>query len=329
VVNIIYYNLGVVLMNVSTINKICKKEFIDPCNIIPLKKGEENENYLLKVKDEKHVLRILNKKRDKFLFGDQDILPRIEFEAGLMNKLHKDFPVPFIELMNMRGAKYYQIQPFLEGVHIAPNKINENQAIAIGETLAKLHNTTKSIKTSLKRMDLFSFEFEDKIIEKYESRIIEKLGKEKFEMLREKKEQLKKQLMKHVLDVSCITHNDFFYWNIKFKGDKISAILDFDESSPGNPLSDLATTLMEFSFYKKKYYPKNYFTILNAYKRIRFIPNTILIKPLMLHRQLYNIFYALFYSFKRKKKSEEIYLKKIERGVKKIKLIEGIDVEKY
>lgn len=317
-------------MTFSILKRILNKEDLCLYEIIPLKKGEENENYLLRRKGKKFVLRILNKKRDKFLFNVKNIIKHVNFESNLMKELHsKKFLVPVIKSTNIIRGKPYQIQPFLEGKHIAPNKINENQAIAIGETLAKLHNTTKSIKTSLKRMDLFSFEFEDKVIEKYGPRIIEKLGKEKFELLKEKEEQLKKQLMQQPLDASCITHNDFFYWNIKFNGNKISAILDFDEASPGNPLSDLATTLMEFSFYKRKYYPKNYYTILNSYKRISFIPNTTLIKPLMLHRQLYNIFYALFYSFKRKKKSEEIYLKKIERGLKKMKLIERIDVEEY
>jgi Ser/Thr protein kinase RdoA (MazF antagonist) len=317
-------------MTFSILKRILEKEELALYKMLPLKKGEENENYLLKKKDKKFVLRILNKKRDKFLFNTKNIINHINFESNLMKELHsKHFLVPVIKLTNIIRGKPYQIQTFLEGVHITPNKINETQAIAIGATLAKLHNTTKSIKTSLKRMDLFSFEFEDKVIEKYGPRIIEKFGKEKFEILKEKEEQLKKQLMQYPLDASCITHNDFFYWNIKFKGDKISAILDFDESSPGNPLSDLATTLMEFSFYKRKYYPKNYYNILNSYKQISFIPNTTLIKPLMLHRQLYNIFYALFYSFKRKKKSEEIYLKKIERGLRKMKLIERIDVEEY
>ena len=308
------------------VQKIIEKEKIDLLGPpVKLAHGEENENYLVLTPDEKLVLRILNKKRTCFLENPDAIEVNVLFESDVIKKLSAlGFAVPQIKKTGRFNDKFYQFQSFLEGTHVTPDALNKEQAQEIGRILAEIHSKTKIGKPILEkaRGDLFSFAFEDKVEKKYGKKILMRFGKKFFDRLVAKKEGLKKSIKEKEIKPNCIIHNDFFYWNIKFEGNKISGILDFDESCIGNSNSDLATTLTEFFLYGNKSYPKNYSEILSSYSEIIPIENMALLKELMKHRTLYTIFYALHYFFERKTE-ETRYLKKIKLTLSKLDFLEG------
>lgn len=290
-----------------------------------LSHGEENLNYLINQQTEKRVLRIFEKKRTSIIEGSESIEKEIEYEKKLLKKLFAiGFPVPQILKTGKVNEKVYQVQSFLEGSHVTPDKINKEQCEEIGRVLARFHIATRNNNDLFSKPsnDLFSFSFEDKIGKVFENKIESEFGQSFLTRLLDKKNELKQKIVPHKTRPQCIVHNDFFYWNIKFKGNKISGVMDFDEACPGNTLSDLAATLIEYYLYKRNNYPENYSAILNAYNDTTPVKDLTLVRDLMKHRALYNIFYALFYFFERPNKAD-YYLEKIKRTIAKLAFLEN------
>lgn len=226
----------------------------------------------------------------------------IRFELDVMKQLHaKGFLVPEpIKTLNGKDfavvdGKNFGLFKFLEGKTIKPGQFNSRQLQELGTTLAEMQLALKECKPTGKSIigDLFDFGFDYCVIKKD----FPKIGKEYKKTRAELKKELKRLQKKTKKPENCknfgIIHNDFFYWNFKFVGNKISAILDFGDACTGYWASDLATLLSDMALEPNKINIDTVSRIFSAYcKKIKLAEKEKKALPqLMLHRAVRN---ALF-----------------------------------
>ena len=182
-----------------------------------IKKGIENTNYLLRLKNKKLILTIFEKR----------VLNReIPFFMQLMDTLNNsgiNCPKPLKNksgnyLIKLKG-KTACIVSFIEGSDKI--KLNSKNCFDIGKIIARMHSITKNIK--LYRKNSMGIENLNPLLKsiKFKSKRFTNL--EKF--LKVNLNYLKKKWPKKL--PLGIIHGDLFIDNIFFKKNKLSGIIDF------------------------------------------------------------------------------------------------------
>ena len=183
-----------------------------------IKKGIENTNYLLKTKNQKHILTIFGKRVEK---------KDIPFFINLMSKLNKfkiNCPVP---QRNKKGNSLFYIKnkpavivSFVDGKD--KSKLTIKNCYDIGKNVAKLHNVSKKIKLYRKNsMSLTSWQ-----------NILNKIGNgckiinpNLKEIMKENLKDIKNKWPKNLSN--GVIHGDLFIDNIFFKKNKLHGYIDF------------------------------------------------------------------------------------------------------
>lgn len=229
----------------NKIREICSAKYgISVEDAVLLQDGSDNLVYLFYSNDVKYVLRISKKQKD-----DEDFL----FETTLIKHLYENgipVPKPIYNNENSFLTKYDEqkmiLFSFCDGEKIIFDKNNlpkEQQAYNAGVILAKIHNLTESYTSSYQTSRTMLSEL-NRIIEhqkefthKYEDGAI--FVTQVYDIIAS---------LNNCVQQNCIIHNDFRTHNLLFNQNEISAVLDFDWSCYGNPLKDLAHTMVEWSY---------------------------------------------------------------------------------
>ena len=210
-----------------------------------LKKGTVNINILLKTTEGKFVLRCYKYRTKKYILFEVDVLNhfygrKYPCEAPIRN-IHGRF------IGNFQG-KYYAMFKYVEGAHV--NKPNKKQKIELAKYLADLHNISEGYRPRYSK-------FRDTLDEKYCLTIAKKEYK-RFNSKRiaqKRLDYLKEQLNSLKFPDSIpqgVAHCDYYTDNIKFQGNKIKMILDFDTACYTCLIYDVASLILCCAWAKEK-----------------------------------------------------------------------------
>ncbi len=259
--------------NVKKVNKMIDKKIIKQVEdkfaigitaISLLRESADNSVFLLKTDSKKLVLRI----------SKRDLRSDVLFETTWLDYLRrKGLPVtvtkktvnykPFF-LSNKLAIVLFELAPG-QPLEIKPQKKPplKKVANAAGE-LAKIHNVSYKININIPRKRDLLTEIERAL------NIKKKLAK-----FSEGGDTFAKELVfyqkwaKENKNDKYLIHNDYRPGNIFFRGDKVTAILDFDWSCPGPAIKDVAHSLAEWSFpdSAKKHWQSVFATFLESYNQ--------------------------------------------------------------
>jgi homoserine kinase type II len=229
----------------------------------PFKTCYVQTNILINTKKGKYVLRYYENRSKK----------SVSFEAELLLYLKKhNYPcaIPIKDkkgkVINLFKKKPFIIFSYLKARHL--KKINDKQLYHMIKQLALLHKITKGYKpVNYKHREPRTKKF---CLEaaKIESRRFKNKERGKIRLNRIKI-KLKELTLPNNLPKGVI-HGDFDKANIKFKGNKITGILDFDDSTYTFLIYDLGVVLLYWTrFYLKKFNFKRARKIINIYEKYR------------------------------------------------------------
>jgi homoserine kinase type II len=174
--------------------------------------------------------------------------------------------------MQDRMGRYYRnwegkcvsVFKFFEGRVIAPPKLKSSQLETIGRTLGDLHVIGKAYKKGIDNR--FSFERIADLyltvrakLPNYFRKICRTLDDEVEYLTRYLEGKLPKG----------IVHGDLFPDNLLFRGEKLTAILDFDSACRGKFIFDIATAVNALCFIDGEYSLDRFRFLLGGYESVR------------------------------------------------------------
>ncbi|MBT4804538.1 homoserine kinase [Candidatus Woesearchaeota archaeon] len=226
----------------------------------PFETGAVQTNILLKTSKGKFVLRYYGQRTKKYVLFEVNILHYFRDHkypcATPIRNIHGDF-------IGKYNGKYFAIFNYLEGKHIKkPNNIQYHQ---LGKYLAKLHNLSQGYKPDHWEVR----ENKDKKFCLDTAKVESKKFKSKTEA-KEKLKFLKREISKVKLPGSLpkgVCHGDWDITNLKFEGNKLTGVLDFDDSCYTHLIFDVANFIYywawmrekEFNFSKARSLLRDYF----------------------------------------------------------------------
>ncbi len=244
--------------------------------------GYENASFYIVLNGHKYVLRIYN----AFQYGvhprdEGNILTELDFIefCGEKNipvpKIHKTVNGNFYTKVLINGTAHFAIlTDFIEGNQV--KKLSLKQVENIAEIQAKMHLTAIEYGTKKIRRVAGPFGVHKWI---------------KSELKKYKPSENKKDLIKHAIDVidflgtkinpstikkypPILIHGDLHCENLKFIGDKISGVFDFDDVKKSIAADDIGSFLMEIlKTGDSKQLREKAITYFDRYKKIRPISN--------------------------------------------------------
>lgn len=210
------------------------------------KKGYVQTNILINTTKGKYVLRFYENRNKQ----------RIDFEISLLNFLDKNNYTVAKPIINIKkkyigffNKKPFVIFSYIKGKHL--KNLNEIQFKELVHKLALLHKLTKNYDTNkFVHKEPRTKEFCLNTAKKEKKRF---KNKEKGDLRFNKiKTELEKLILPENLTKGII-HGDYDKSNIKFNGNSISGILDFDDSHYGYKIHDLSILILYWAiFYPKK-----------------------------------------------------------------------------
>ena len=179
----------------------------------------------------------------------------VKFEINVLTYLsRRNFPTP-APINNIHGKSLIEIgrKPgvifsYLEGEH--KSKLNAIQERELIQTLAKMHMITQGYKPKYEQFrEGHDKEFSKKWI-KQELKLYKnsRKGNERYQYMIN---ELNNTILPTALPKGVV-HCDYDIANIKFKGNKIAGVLDFDDACYTNIIYDVASIIYYWSFLREK-----------------------------------------------------------------------------
>lgn len=226
--------------------------------------GISNSNYRIESSTGEYLLKVSNDKNQEQLNGEQNILKSLQ-EKGFTSSL-----VPFETkekgLIYHEGEFFGVVYPFVKGIPPGPS---DQTCEEIGRGIAELHNLkwTSSELDGLRHYDQVGFgpaQFKqylksDECPDDFSS-AAEVLFPEGFDFF--EKEGFQKGLI----------HGDLYYDNTLFQNDKLSVILDFEQSGTGELILDLGICISGTCLQKGRVIQPLIDSFLLGYQKIRPLP---------------------------------------------------------
>ena len=245
----VYTNISLIELN----------EFLDLYSIgkaddlVGIKSGIENTNYLVKINNQKYILTIFEKRTH------QDDLP---FFFNLMNHLN-DSGIKCPQAIKTKDDEYYKLlkgkpaslTSFVDGKIL--NRIEPNHCSELGKSMALLHNASSVLNMS--RNNQMGFENFGVLIKKLEEYIAES-DDVPIELIKNEYHFLNQNISFNL--PSGIIHADLFPDNVFFANNSLSGIIDFYFSCNDYYAYEIAICINAWCFEEKS----NEFNISKAKK---------------------------------------------------------------
>jgi homoserine kinase type II len=230
-------------------------------NLAPIPQGSINSNYLIETPKARFLLRIDEVKSES----------EVKREIDLLAFLRKhSFPCPH-PVQDRTGRVYRDYEGkcislfrYLEGRMIPAARLRPAQLEAVGRALGELHVIGKGYKKGIDNR--FSFE---RIADLYLAvrgrlpnyfRKVTRTLEDEIEYLTR---YLEGKLPKGII------HGDVFADNLLFRGDKVTAILDFEAACRGKFIFDIATAVNALCFDDGGYSIDRFRYLLHGYESVR------------------------------------------------------------
>lgn len=192
-------------------------------------------------------------------------------ELDLMLFLRKHgFPC-FAPLADRRGRHYREeegafvtVYRHIDGRHVSPANLTSGQLENCGRVLADLHLVGKAYKKGVDNR--FAFERVADVYFDARSRLPHYFKR----IVRTFDEEM--EYLKHYLEAKLpkgIIHGDLYPEKVRFKGDKVVAILDFQSASRGKFVFDLANAVNFLCFDDGRYSLKRFESLIAGYEALR------------------------------------------------------------
>lgn len=250
--------------------KIAKKEF----NELIAEYGLPKLNQIKELSSSNSAAEVLlETAKGKFVARFDTAKSEMEFkrELDLLHFLRKhNFPC-VIPLTDRRGRHYREVEGAIlsvyrpiDGRSIDPEELTLAQIESVGRVMSDLHLLGKAYKKGVEARFSFDriadtyFEAREQLPQ-YFKRVVRTLDEE-FEYL---KNYLEGKLPKGVI------HGDLFADRVRFKGDKVVAVLEFEGASRGKFIFDLANAINLWCFEQNRYALKRFEALISGYESLR------------------------------------------------------------
>ncbi|HLW70503.1 MAG TPA: homoserine kinase [Candidatus Binataceae bacterium] len=223
--------------------------------------GSINSNYAVETGRGRFLIRIDEVK------GESEV----RRELDLLSFLRKhSFPCP--HPLQDRSGRFYRdyktkctsVFRYYDGRVINPERLRASQLETIGRTLADLHTIGKGYKKGIDNR--FSFE---RVADLYLG-VRDRLPSYFRKITRTLEDEIDylTQYLENKLPKGII-HGDLFADNLLFRGEKLTAVLDFDAACRGKFIFDIATAVNALCFVDGNYSLERFLQLLAGYESVR------------------------------------------------------------
>lgn len=257
------------------LNEVCENyELGKLVSCRKFERGEIQTNIYLKTSYGDYVLRCYS----HIGYGNEKDLRSIKFEINVIKKLiNEGFPVPklfknkFGKFISSSSEYYYVVFEYVKGQHKERKNLSEKSLESMLKNLANLHNITKGYKPNYSELR-----------EKHEKNFLKKEFKKQAKTIGTKSAQERLYYAEKTLNKikfpnnlpKGVIHRDYNLGNILFKREKVSAVLDFDDSCYSYLAYDLASQIFFNAwFHEDPLDMKKSKKIIGIYSKFREISN--------------------------------------------------------
>tara|TARA_B100001175_G_scaffold163624_1_gene138695 strand:- start:1223 stop:3475 length:2253 start_codon:yes stop_codon:yes gene_type:complete len=230
--------------------KLLIKEFgIKPIEIIRIN-GYDNLNYLIKTNSKKYILKT---------YEDLSLIDLIQSETKALLFLNDNLypkPVPFLNGENVRiiqikgTSKIYRLLSYLEGKFLGEIKQTKEIIRSFGKSLARLNKSLFYWSDIHIKSRQFEWDMQQYVVSKnYLNEISSKKVRKTIHYFMN---QYEENVVPFFSDLRKSTiHNDANNWNILFKGNEVSGVIDFGDISYSHLINELAIAISYTCFNKE------------------------------------------------------------------------------
>jgi homoserine kinase type II len=223
--------------------------------------GSVNSNYILETAKGKFLLRIDEVKSENELKREIDLLTFLRKHAFPCPHPMQDRMGRFYRALSSRCVSLFKYQ---EGRVLVPERLKPAQLESIGRALGELHVIGKAYKKGIDNR--FSFERVADLYINVRSRLpnyFRKICRTLDDEVDYLTRYLESKLPKGVI------HGDLFCDNVLFRGDRLTAVLDFEAACRGKFIFDIATAVNALCFVDAGYSLDRFRSVLQGYESVR------------------------------------------------------------
>jgi homoserine kinase type II len=226
-----------------------------------VRNGSVNTHYLIETKRGKYFLKIDEVKSEL----------EVKQELDLLLHLRKQ-NFPCLQPLKTKSGRFYlefqgkclTVTRNLDGVELPVEAINATHLSALGHTLANLHLIGRSYKKGIDNR--FGF---NRIVAIYRE-VRRQLPSHLKHIVRVLDDEF--SYLENYLDNNLpkgIIHGDLFADNVKFKGNRLTGVMDFEAACRGKLIYDLATAVNALCFIEERYRIDRFEALISGYESLR------------------------------------------------------------
>jgi len=226
-----------------------------------IRNGSVNTHYLLETK------------RGRFFAKIDEVKSELEIkqELELLLYLRKQ-GCPCPQPLRSKKGRYYQefhskyisVSKHVEGIEVPLEKLTQTQLEVVGHALADLHLIGRGYKKGIDNRFGFA-----KILSIYRE-VRRQLPPHLKHIVRVLDDEV--SYLENYLDNNLpkgIIHGDLFPDNLKFKGSRLTGIIDFEAACRGKLIYDLATAVNAFCYIDGRYRIDRFEALITGYESLR------------------------------------------------------------
>jgi homoserine kinase type II len=226
-----------------------------------VRNGSVNTHYLIETKRGKYFVKI------------DEIKSELEVKQELDLLLHlRKQNFPCLQPLKTKSGRFYvefqgkclTVTRNLDGVELPVEAINATHLSALGHTLANLHLIGRSYKKGIDNR--FGF---NRIVAIYRE-VRRQLPSHLKNIVRVLDDEF--SYLENYLDNNLpkgIVHGDLFADNVKFKGNRLTGVMDFEAACRGKLIYDLATAVNALCFIEERYRIDRFEALISGYESLR------------------------------------------------------------
>lgn len=226
-----------------------------------IRNGSVNTHYLIETKRGKYFVKIDEVKSEL----------EVKQELDLLLHLRKQ-NFPCLQPLKTKSGRFYlefqgkclTVTRNLDGVELPVEAINATHLSALGHTLANLHLIGRSYKKGIDNR--FGF---NRIVAIYRE-VRRQLPSHLKNIVRVLDDEF--SYLENYLDNNLpkgIIHGDLFADNVKFKGNRLTGVMDFEAACRGKLIYDLATAVNALCFIEERYRIDRFEALISGYESLR------------------------------------------------------------
>jgi homoserine kinase type II len=148
---------------------------------------------------------------------------------------------PYLPLL----GKWVSVFPWRTGGHVAPDNVTDDRARELGRALATLHEVGRALPTAWRRRSIYDHDHLVARYQQFATRTDPELATA-IAVLGEELAAAGAAAATRARATAGIIHGDLFRDNVLWEGDRLTAILDFEQASGGSLAYDLAVCINDW-----------------------------------------------------------------------------------